>query len=194
MTIRFALFLGLATALLTGAWAQSDAVSVRKQGEPIMFKAARLQAFNHLLPLFLTKDQLKELLPLIEEARKEDRELALKEIQTMRQMEREIDEALKKAEEGSVPTQELMADFQKRINAIGLTRQLLYGKHETLILQFVNAKLTAAQRRAAANSLTVTIKGEAERPSEEELLKVWIGIALLEPAAYEALLAIYKRA
>jgi len=87
-----------------------------------------------------------------------------------------------------------MADFQKRINAISLTRQLLYGKHETLILQFVNAKLTAAQRRAAANSLTVTIRGEAERPSEEELLKVWIGIALLEPAAYEALIAIYKRA
>src|SRR5947209_426291 len=78
------------------------------------YKVRKLELYNLLLPLLLSKEQLRAILPPIEKAREVVRIVRKSEVDEIKKLDVKADDALKAAEEkGAVPTKALMDDLHK---------------------------------------------------------------------------------
>ncbi|MBX3097504.1 MAG: hypothetical protein KF812_11625 [Fimbriimonadaceae bacterium] len=189
MTRRFLAVLALLAALMAVAPAQTDVRDIRRQAEPFLRKIQILEVYNNLLPILMTPEQVKKILPLIEAARQEERDEAKKELEMMREVEAELDAALKEAKEkGVVPSKEVFAKLQAVDLAVGRLRQMMIQSNVAKVFEALKTILNPGQFRAAAGTFTIPRGPDDPELSQDELVKRWIQYILLEPEAYPILI------
>lgn len=100
--------------------------------QPILDTLAEIDLANQILPLTLTKDQVKELLPKIEECRQNVRNQEKKEADKLKTIRDEAEKVLKDCEKGSVPTPEFLkkvegmfTDFYNQRNGVKLANVII---------------------------------------------------------------------
>jgi hypothetical protein len=157
----------------------------------INLKIRRLQLIDQLLPVLMTPAQLKAILPAVEKARQQEVDLEARELKELKLIEADLDKELKAAiEKGVLPSDEMDAKITKMDSVFRLGRQVLVGGNVNAILAALKANLSEGQLKAAANSLNPLILNPNADPatmSQDDKLKAWIQLVLLDRAVYDLL-------
>jgi len=159
-------------------------------------KIRQLDLLNQILPVLMTKEQLKALVPVIAKARAEERELDAKEFKMMVEKEAKVAAAIKEAKEKKqVPSRELVTELGQMYTAFTIGRQILIQNQVENVRAAMEKHLNKGQIKAAANALNPKIfdpKADLESITEDQKLKLWIRNILLDPLAYELLVELSK--
>lgn len=159
-------------------------------------KIRQLDLLNQILPVLMTREQLRKLLPIIEEIRQKQQDIEKRELEVMKGVEADVDKAVAGGlEKGKVPPEELFGKLQKITEAFTITRQIHSGQSVAKILEFMKKELNEGQRKAAANALDPRIfdpKVDVATMSDDEKLKYWIRAVILDYEAYDLLVKLAK--
>ncbi len=157
----------------------------------INLKIRRLQLVDQLLPVLMTPAQLKAILPAVEKARQQEVDLEARELRELKAIEADLDKELKAAiEKGILPSDEIDAKLAKLTEVFKLGRQVLVGSNVNAILTAMKANLSEGQLKAAAGSLNPLILNPNADPaamSQDDKLRAWIQLVLLDRAVYDLL-------
>lgn len=159
-------------------------------------KLRKVELLNLLLPVLLTPEQLRVILPPIEKARKEESELKGREAKMLRDLEGDLDKALKAGLDSRqvVPT-ETMTKAGTALNAMLITRRLFVDQQVDLVLEVVNKQLDSGQKKAAIGLIEPKWISPAKPETVEESarLRFWVGAVLMDPLAYDILVRLSRR-
>lgn len=190
-------FLALSILLAFAALTYSAPIQT---GAPKKFtpveKIKRLDLYNQLLPVVMTADQIKALLPSIEQAQEKERRLVKQEADDMKAMEDRLDKALAAAEKGEVPSRELQQDIHKLFRDFRMRRLALTIESTDEIVSLLRKNLDAGQMKAIANAITAGEIAPEKKPedvTEEERIRGWVRIVLLDPMAYDLLVEMSRK-
>jgi hypothetical protein len=194
---RFAVILVALFAFSFCATAQvQTTVPGSERADKIQKKVEELELLNQLLPVLLTKDQLRKMLPVIEEGRKLERDLMKEEIKIMNGLEKTLDTAISDGyKKKKVPNKEIMTEVFTAYRRMANARTALVGMYVGKVLAVVNEELDEGQRKAAAGSIPLSAFGagvDPEKITDELRLQEWVKRVVLAPAAYPVLLKLYK--
>lgn len=181
-------------ALMVFGTTIAGAPTLQKKPNPeadrIGLKVRRLQIVDQLLPVLLTKEQIKALLPVIEKSRQKEVDLEKKELEKMKEFEPKLDKALNEAmKEGKTPTAEFVAEYQRLFNAFGVGRSVLKGGSAHEVMLKMKEVCNEGQLKAAENALDPRLFGtvDPEQMTSDAKIKLWIQEVLLDRASYDLL-------
>ncbi|MFM9874467.1 MAG: hypothetical protein ACKVQS_13510 [Fimbriimonadaceae bacterium] len=160
------------------------------EADRIGLKVRRIQILDQLLPVLMTKTQIKALLPVIEKSRQKELDLEKKELEEMKQFEPDIDKELNRAiKEQKVATDEFTKRYLKLVNAFNLGRQILVGGSSAEVLAKMKEVLNEGQLKTAELSLDPRLFGEKDPASmtSDAKLKMWIQEVMLDRTSYDLL-------
>ncbi|MDI9635582.1 hypothetical protein QPK87_14060 [Kamptonema cortianum] len=168
-----------------------------QDGSPeIAMKIRKLEVLNQVVPILMTKEQIQKLLVPIEKARQLERDVVAREVAEMKKLELELDRAIQAGvKEKKLPTEELIAKITKMANAFTLARQVMVGTSVQGVYEVMKKELNEGQLKAAANALNASFfrdPKEASEMSEEDKIKLFIRVVLLDVAAYDVLVDLYR--
>lgn len=189
LSTRWFLVLVSVMAMLSIGMSQTAEERAKKSDE-ILEKVKRVDLLNQILPLLLTKDQIKKILPALEKARQAVVDTNAKEFAELKKLEPKLDLALKDAKEGKTPTREVLIEIASVFKGLEMYRKLVSENNTRDVLAAFTAATNEGQRKAAANSLRLELIDPSLDPkkmTEEEKLKTFVKIILLEPSAYNVL-------
>lgn len=194
--MRTLLALLLSLMLVGGVSAQSAADRAKKSDE-ILHKIKQLDLMNQLLPLLMTKDQLKKILPAIEKARQKVDQAMTKEFDMLRQFEGKVAKAHSDAfDKGAVPGRDLLNEIIKMFKALNIYRALIADENTDAVIKVLKETLNAGQIKAATNALdpqTFDPSLKPEQMTEDQKLRFFVKEILLDPAAYDVLVEMNRR-
>jgi hypothetical protein len=151
----------------------------------------RIDLYNQILPILMTKQQLRQILPPIEKARDRVRKVRNAEYEEIKPLEAMVDKADKAAaEKGEVPTRELRNQIYRVRLAFEKRRMLYADANATDVQEVLMKTLNAGQIKAMANSLDVTEyepKAKPEEMSQDAKIHIYVREILLDPMAYDLL-------
>ncbi len=192
-------FLAAVLCALLASFAVAGAPAIQSQealATEIGKKIRQLDLLNQILPVLMTKEQLKLLIPVVMKARNEERELSAKEFKMMVEKEAKVTAAIKEAKEKKlVPSRELVAELGQMYLAFSIGRQILIESQVENVRLAMEKHLNKGQIKAAANALNPKIfdpKADLDAITEAQKLKLWIRNILLDPLAYELLVDLSK--
>ena len=191
------LVIALAAVCLTGL-ARANVVPVQQNPDAtrIGLKIRQLDLLNQILPVLMTREQIRKLLPIVEGVRQKQKDIEAKELEQMKLVENDVDKALAGGlEKGKVPSEELFAKLQKLTFAFQVTRQVHTAQSVEKVLEFMKKELNEGQRKAASNALDPRIfdpKADVTTMSDDEKLKYWIRAVLLDYESYDLLVKLSK--
>jgi hypothetical protein len=192
---KFLLCIGLCLGLLASGFSQAPDARSQRSGE-ILDKIRQIDMLNHILPVLMTKEQIRKLLPAIEKARAKVRDIQRLEAEDLTKFESKIDGVLARGfEKGEVPTRDVLNELHKLMAAFSLRRQIAAGENMEVVMPVVEATLDAGQKKAAGNSLHASIVAPDTKPEEltdEQKLRFYVQHILLDPAAYDVLVRLSK--
>lgn len=155
-------------------------------------KVHQLELYNMILPVVMTKDQLKTVLKVIEKCRSKSRDLVDKEYKNTRTLISEVDDAINAAAtKGEVPSQKLIDQlFSASTIAAGLNKA--QGDENTDdVYSVVMGTLNKGQIQAMANSLSPKefpeLLKNPDEVTQEQKVKIFCRAVLLDPDAYQVL-------
>jgi hypothetical protein len=184
----------LAVAALAVTAAAQPTAEQAKRSEEVLRKVRMLDLYNHILPVLITSDQARQILPAIEKARQRVRDIQKQEALDMAALESKLDSALKAATDtGQVPGRPILAEVQKLFRNFTLRRALAAEENAQVVAEVFKKTLNEGQRKAAANSLNLSLISpgmKVEEMTEDDKLHVYIREIILDPAAYDVLVAI----
>lgn len=194
---RWWVVLMLGALVGTGASAQVTANERAARSEQILGKIAQLEAYNLLLPLLLTPEQIKQLLPAIERARRTIRNTEREELELMKRLEPKLDAALEEAKKtGKVPTQQLLSEANATFRFMTLKRQAVLQDITAQVRKALDDVLTPAQRRLAVNTIDprrLAPGSDPEKLTDDMRLDLFVQTVLLQPVVYEVLVEMSKK-
>lgn len=197
MTMRRLTLVVAALAVAVMAFGQPVTPEERgKRSDEIMGKMRTIELANQILPLLLTKEQLRELLPVIEKARQAVRAAQTEEFTVMKSYEQKLDAALKEAlDKGQVPGRELIGELNRLLTALSLKRRVIADENTTSVMAIVEKSFNAGQKKVAASSLDPklfdpTIK--VEEMKESDKIRFFIAEILLDPLGYDILVRLSR--
>lgn len=159
-------------------------------------KIRQLDLLNQILPVLMTKEQLKAIIPAVQKARNEERVLAQKELKMMIEKEAKVDAAIKEGKSKHlVPSQELVAELSQMYNAFVIARRMMMSSQVEAIRLVMEKNLNKGQIKAAANALNPKIfdpSADLSSITEERKLDLWIQNILLDPQAFDLLVELSK--
>jgi hypothetical protein len=196
--MRFVIALLLSLLLLSGALTQSQIQTEKgKKTLEIVDRVRQLDLLNHILPVLITKEQLKKLLPVIEKSRQNVRKAQDKEYDTIRTVETELNKAYNDAlDKGAVPTREFLTKLMKMGQALSLHRALIADENTDELIKAMRETLNAGQTKAAANALNPALFEpglKVDQMTEDQKLRFYVKEIMLDPLTYPVLLELYKR-
>jgi hypothetical protein len=156
----------------------------------IVEKIYKVDLLNQILPLLMTKEQLKALLPSIEDARQNVATVKKKEYEELRRLEGMLDRVISEGiEKGEVPKSEDRALAMKTIGSLSMGRQFVAASNSQKVADKLKEVLNKGQLKAAANSLDSRfLEGKkVEEVSEDERINIFVREVLLHPQAYEVM-------
>ena len=196
MNCRFLSVLGLVACLAAASQAQLTAEQ-KATSQRVLEKLRKVEIYNQLLPVLMTPDQIKALLPILETHRADAVKQEEFEYKTLHDYESKLDEALKDSEgKGNVPDKQVLRDGLVYFTAFSMSRKALIDDTASLLIAKMKEKLNEGQIHSAANSfdpsiLLTTIK--LEELTEDKKLDYWVRIVLMDNAAYDILVAMSKK-
>lgn len=194
MTRRpLALVLAVLTLVPCLAYAQQASNPV---ADRIAVKVRKLDLLNQILPVLMTKEQIRKLLPTIEKARQAERDQTAKELDIMKKYEGKLDAAISAAlNKKQVTKVEVLHDLRAMVRGISISRMAMVGTYsETVRKKFVEV-MNAGQVKAATNALDprlVDPNADVSKMSSDQKLKMWVRGILLDPLAYDLLVQLSK--
>jgi hypothetical protein len=192
----FAVLLVLASCSAAFAQAASDAERSRRS-EEIMTRAVQIDLLNQILPVLLSTDQLRQLLPTIERIRQRVRETEKLEFDELRKLESKLEAAYKDGmEKGLVPPRELIGEVFSTYSRLGVSRRLMAEKNAQDVLDKFMEVANAGQQKAAAQALnprTFDASAKPDEMSQEDRLRLYVREILLHPLAYDILVKLSMR-
>ncbi|MGE0002356.1 MAG: hypothetical protein AB7F50_04890 [Fimbriimonadaceae bacterium] len=187
--------LTLGLACLSAVYAAPIQAAPPKKLTPLE-KIKRLDIYNQVLPVVMTSEQIKALLPVIEQAQEKERRLIKQEADEMKAMDERFDKALDAAAKGEVPSRELQQDIHKLFRDFRMRRlALTIDSTEDLVL-LLKKTLDEGQIKAVANAISVAEIAPDKKPedvTEDEKLRGWVRIVLLDPMAYDLLVEMSRK-
>lgn len=159
-------------------------------------KFTRIDILGKLLPLNLTKEQIRALLPAIEKARKQEFDTRLLDAKLIGEMDAEVTKAIEAGiAKGDVPSVELQNKIRKVTGAIVVRRNVATNEMMDLIYAAAQKSLDAGQMKVMAN----TLKPELIAPgmkvdTEEAKIRFYIRYIFLDAQTYDILLKMSRAA
>ncbi|MBS1704735.1 MAG: hypothetical protein JST40_02590 [Armatimonadetes bacterium] len=159
-------------------------------------KLHELELLNQILPILMTKEQIRKILPEVEKARDKVKKTQELERQELAKLEAKVDSALKDAyDTGKVPTTEVIgeyiATFRKMIGA----RQLISSANADNVLEKMKETLNDGQLKALENALDPRISDpdlEVSKLTSAQKQLYFVKMILLDPLSYDILLKLSK--
>lgn len=192
------MMLSTATLAMQDGAAGQDAANADISKGDVALRIKRLDLLNQILPVLFTKEQFRQLLPVIERSRAEEKKHLELEQTKMKEKSAKVEAAIKAAEEkGELPPDELIAELAQLHRALFVARQALVAQQTEKVVTAMKTILNEGQIKAAANSLDPRIfnpEAKVEDMSDDEKLSVWTRYVLMDPLAYDILLALNKNA
>jgi hypothetical protein len=178
---------------LAGTWAQTAAPTAAQQrASQVLTKARQVDLLNQILPVVLTKEQIGKLLPAIERARQAVRDAEDRERTELNALEPKLDAAIKDAiEKNLVPSRDVLNNAFATFRAMQLRRESIANANVTAILTVIQESWNSGQRKAAANALRPEAFDpavDAAKLTEEQRLRFFVRMILLDPLAYDLLI------
>lgn len=189
--------LALLATLANVAPAQNPEAEARsKRSTVIMEKLIKVELLSQIVPVLLTKDQIRKLLLPVERCRGRIRELEKKEAEEMVRLEPSFDVALKEAGERAIsPSRETIDEMRKFLFVVRVRRLALAQENIDEMVASFMANTNAGQRRAAANSLNPKFFNPTAKPeemTEEQKINLFVTEVLLHPLSYDILIQLSK--
>lgn len=161
------------------------------EADRILLKVRQLQIVDQMLPVLLTKDQIKKLLPIIEKWRQKELDLEKKELEKLKEFEPKLDLALKDAIGGEqkTPRTEFTEEWLRMQNAFILGRQVLRGSSSHEMYEKLKEICNEGQLKSVENAIDPRLIGKTDPESltAEAKSKMWIQEVLLDRASYDIL-------
>ncbi len=184
-------------ALLGALGFSQEPTAQQKAADLVLTKVKKLEVYNQILPVLMTPDQIKALLPIIEKHRAEAAKLEAEEYKWLSSIDKELSDILKSAEEkGKIPDEKVMETIVLYFNAFVIKRRALVNETVAELTKVMKEKLNEGQVRAAANALDVrfyNLTKPKEELTEAEKLDTWVRVVLLENHAYYIMLELSKK-
>jgi hypothetical protein len=163
-----------------------------KRSNAILEKMRQIDLLNQLVPLVMTKDQIRKLLPVIERARQDVRKQQAEEADLLLKYQARIEKAVADGtDKGIVPEKA----FLKELNAVVLTmtmkRNAVASDNTDAVLAAMKSTLNVGQLKAAGNSLNPRVFDTGIKPEEmkdDDRLKLFVREIMLDPLSYDVLL------
>jgi len=154
-----------------------------------MKKMRQVDLLNHLLPLVMTKDQIRKLLPTIEKARRDVKLQIAEEDKLIAQYSAKVDKAVQDGvEKGDVPDTALLKELNALIRTMSMKREAVASDNTNMVLEVLKTTLNAGQLKAAGNSLdfkTYNPGVKTEEIKDDDRLKLFVREVVLDPYAYD---------
>jgi len=187
VAVMFAFIVGASSSL------QTDKA---KQSSDTLEKMRQLDLLNQILPLVMTKDQIRQLLPTIEKARRDVKAEEDTEAGLIAQVAPEINAAVKAGiEKGEVPDKALLKKANAVIRTMAMRRNAIASDNVDMVLGEMKKILNAGQLKAAANSLSTSVYMPDVKPEEikdDQKLQIFVREIMLDPLAYDILVKLQK--
>lgn len=194
MQMKFLSFVVLALSLCVSAAAQvvkDDPFKI----QPTLDALAEIDVANQILPLLLSKDQLRKLLPVVEQCRKYVRDQEKKEADRIKGLKPEADRFLGEAVKGLLPTQAFLDKVNALFKTFETERKGVLAANTLIITSWVRENFNPGQKKAAigvtdkifdANSKTWT------DGTPDQKLQYFAVAVLLNDHAYDFLAKLSK--
>ncbi|HMS53766.1 MAG TPA: hypothetical protein PKA27_00060 [Fimbriimonadaceae bacterium] len=189
--MRTLALLSLAALSITSAFAQTGALDKDRgaKSDAIIIKVDQVNLMNHLMPLLMTKEQVRKILPAVEKARQKVRDIEKVEFEDLRKVEAKLDAAIKDGyDKGSVPDPSLLKEVGGIFAAMRTRRDLIAEENAQNVLKVVKETLNTGQFKTAANSLNVRAFNPALKPEEmddDNKVRIFCREIFLHPLAYD---------
>lgn len=173
----------------------AQALPVNQKSTDIQVKIRQIDLMNNILPVLFRKDQLQQILPLIERARQAEANLLKQEEKILRDLEPSLDSAIKEGTEKQVVAKpELITKILNTFKGMQLARQVLSEEHVEKTLKLCEQILDEGQKKAAINALDPGFyKGKDPKSfSDRDKLKFFVGGILMDPLSYDLLLKLNR--
>ena len=134
MNCRFLSVLGLVACLAAASLAEQTAEQ-KATSQRVLEKLRKVEIYNQLLPVLMTPDQIKALLPILETHRADAVKQEEFEYKTLHDYESKLDEALKDSEgKGNVPDKQVLRDGLVYFTAFSMSRKALIDDTASLLI------------------------------------------------------------
>jgi hypothetical protein len=191
---QFLLSIGLCLALVTGASAQIG--EKEKRSQEVQSKIRQVDLMIQILPLVLTKEQIREILPAVEKSRAKQKQILASEDDEIIKLEKKLDEALKAGyESGAYPPRDLQKEVWAVTKALAVRRQIARNEIVEDLYPVIDKVFNAGQKKAAANSLdwkALDPSAKIDDTKEDQKIKFFIRSVFMDPAAYDVLVKLAK--
>lgn len=167
-----------------------------KKSSEILLKVEKIDVLNQLLPVLMTKEQIRAILPAIEKARKAVVDQEKIEAEMLRKLEPKLDVAIKEAEEnGKVPTRETLRETQALFLTFSIKRKQIGDDNADNVIKVVSATLNKGQIKAMQGALNPKYLYPDLDPATmtaENKLRFFVKELLLNRQTYPILLKLAK--
>ncbi len=187
MKSRILLSALLATLFLVApAQTGSGSEARQRKADSILKKARRIDLLSQIMPLLLTKAQMKELLPPIEAARREVTRIEQQEYNELLKIEGKLDSAYAEALKNErSPNRAALADAYATFKYIQIRRNAAAQENVTRMMEVLTKVLNEGQKKAMAGSLKPTLSGvDPSKMTETQRMRYFAGDILLDPETY----------
>lgn len=191
---QFLLALALIFTLNAPTLIQAQDTKAQKS-TAILEKMRQIDLLVQILPLALKKEQLKEILPAVEKARRDVKTQQDDEANLLASYSAKIEKAVKDGiETGDVPDKKLLAELNAMVNTMSMKREAVASDNIEMVLTAMKKALNAGQLKVAANSLNPKLflgsDVKVEEMKEDDKLKLFVRVIMLDPLAYDLLVKI----
>ncbi|MCB0825210.1 MAG: hypothetical protein KDC26_03395 [Armatimonadetes bacterium] len=156
----------------------------------------QLNLLNQVLPVLMTKEQIKKLLPVMEKQRQAVKDLEKREFDQMSKIDAKVQAALKDAKEKQVlPSDELNAEIQLMAANFNMERIKLLAVQINELAAAMEEHLNAGQIKSAAMALNPKIYNpevDDSQYTEKERLLLWVRYVLMDPEIYPLMIELSK--
>ncbi|MCC7434608.1 MAG: hypothetical protein IT363_07970 [Methanoregulaceae archaeon] len=191
MTTHVLLATALAMGMATLGSAQVTPEARAERATQIYEKNIKLDLYNQILPLLLTKEQFRPILQSVERCRQRVTETEKLEYEELRKLEADMDKALKDAGEKLViPPPELLTRISNTLKKLGAARRLIIQMNTDEVMEAFMKTANAGQQKAAANALNMALFApgvKVETMKDEDKIRIFVQDVLLHPSAHEIL-------
>lgn len=185
----------LAISPMASAQATKQEASAKRADE-ILNKLHELDLLNQLLPVLMTKEQMRKILPSVEKAREMVRATEKGEAEQLEKLAAKIDPVITEAyEKKKVPSIDILTEYAKTFAKLRVVRRSVVEANTTNVLEVVQKTLDKGQLAAARNALEpkyIDPSLDKEKMSDDEKLRFWVKVILLDPQAYTILTKLSK--
>lgn len=187
---RFLIVLGI-ILVFSGVAVSQPSSEKAKQSAATLDKMRQIDLLNHLLPLVMTKEQIRKILPSIEKARRDVRTQEDEEAKFLAQSSAKVEKAVKDGvDKGDVPDKQLLRELNAMIRLFSMKRKEIGDDNAKMVMEVAKTTFNAGQLKAMANSLDFKVYYPGVKPEEvkdEDKINLFIREILLDPLAYDLL-------